>query len=339
MVIRVEDKQNIVNNYNKSGLSKAIIFVVSISLILGAYLMSSVLIKRGKEKEYIVESHCDVIRFIESAEVTDKEIVISGWCFYTDVDTEQNKVQVFLRNVEDEADEIWLDVESVIRKDVDEYYDCGVDYSHSGFRANKELKKISLEGKNYEILIKLTYLADKVMKSGDSETVTQEKSVKTVSTYRYLSDGKLTALLPDDKPVHTESVLLNEIFEKGQPMLYQEEVDMYVYQYETKIYWVAGKGFNFEDDGTTIVRFLLGTTRPNLIPTKRKRQENGHDWDNSSFYFEVNELKDEATEQYRVAVCDILVEYPVTNIWTGYYVDPKWVWLAHLTPDIFDLGK
>lgn len=339
MVTKMKREQSIGNDNkkNRSNRNKVIIFVVSISLVLGAYLLSSVLIKRVKEKEYIVGTHNDLLRYIESVEVTGKELVISGWCFYTGADTEQNKVQVFLRNVEDETDTIWLDVDSVLRDDVDEYYDCNVDYRHCGFRASKELKKISLEGKNYEILVKLTYYADKAAKNDGEEAVKQEKYVKTVLTNRYLCDGVFTALLPEDELVRTESALLNEIIEKGQLMLYQKEADMYVYQYGTRMYWVAGKDFFFEEDGTTYIQFQLGTTRADRLP--EYRQENGWNWDNIGFVFEERELKDEATELYRITVRDIPIEYPITHFWTGYYTNSAWVWRVYRTPDIFELGK
>ena len=120
-------------------------------------------------------------------------------------------------------------------------------------------------------------------------------------------------------------------------MLYQRDADMYVYQYGTKMYWVAGKDFYLKESGKTTVQFQLNTTRSDLLPIER--QENGHDWDNISFYFEMNELKDEATELYRVAVCDIPTEYPITRFWTGYYADSEWIWKVYRTPDISKLSK
>lgn len=333
----MESKQRVENGKkNRSNLIKVIIFLVSMGIILGAYVWMRNSMQQGIDQRYELLEHNDLIRYIEGAEVIDGELVISGWCFYTGVDTEQNKVQVFLRNVEDEADTIWLDVEPVVREDVNDYYDCNVDYSHSGFRASKKLKKLPLEGKNYEIFIKLTYAVDKVVQNGEEE-VTQEKHVKTVTTNQYLCDGEFTALLPEDEPVRTESALLNEIFEKGQLMLCREDADMYVYQYGTKMYWIAGKEFCFEEDGTTHIEFQLGTTRADRLP--EIRQENGWNWDYIGFAFEDRELKDEATELYRVAVRDIPLEYPITHFWTGYYADSAWVWLVYRTPDISKLGK
>ncbi len=325
------------NEKKRSNLSKVIIFVTSMIPILGVYLLIGSLIQRTKDQEYIVKEHSDVIRYVESAEVIDKRLAISGWCFYPGVDSERNKIQVFLRNVEDETDTIWMDMESVIREDVNAYYDCDTDYRHSGFRASKKIKKVPLEGKTYEILIKLTYYVDKIEKYGKEEQVVQKEYEKTVLTNCYLCNGVLTALLPEDEPIQTESALLNEIFEKGRLMLYQRDADMYVYQYGTKMYWVAGKDFYLKESGKTTVQFQLNTTRSDLLPIER--QENGHDWDNISFYFEMNELKDEATELYRVAVCDIPTEYPITRFWTGYYADSEWIWKVYRTPDISKLSK
>lgn len=335
----MENEQRVENGNKKSRstLSKIIIFFVGMGIILGAYAWMRNIVQHGIDQRYELVEHNDLIRYVESAEVTDNELVISGWCFYTGVDTERNKVQVFLRNVEDEADTIWLDVEPVVREDVNNYYDCNVDYRYCGFRANKELKKISLEGKNFEILIKLSYEVEGIVKDGDKEVATQEKCVKTVLTNRYLCDGVFTALLPEDEPIQTESALLNEIFEKGQLMLYHKDADMYVYQYGTKMYWVAGKDFYFEEDGTTYIQFQLGTTRADRLP--KHRQENGWNWDNIGFVFEERELKDEVTALYRVTVCDIPTEYPITRFGTGYYTDSAWVWQVYRTPDISELSK
>lgn len=335
----MENKQAVANKNIKkqSNWSKVAICIVSSSLILCVYFLISNPIQRFKEQEYIVETNNHLIRYVESAEVTDGEIVISGWCFYTGVDSERNKVQVLLRNVEDETDTIWLDVEPVVREDVDAYFDCDVNYSHSGFRASKRLKNVLLAGKNYEILIKLTYYTDKVVKNSDKEKVVHEEVIKTVAAHRYLCDGVLAALLPEDEPVQSESAFLNEIFENGQLILYEEKANVYVYQYETKMYWIAEKDFYFEEDGTTYIQFQLDTTRTDRLP--EKRQEGGYDWDNIGFCFENNELKHEMTESYRVAVCNIPTEYPITHFWTGYYANSEWVWQVYRTPDISELSK
>ena len=103
------------------------------------------------------------------------------------------------------------------------------------------------------------------------------------------------------------------------------------------MYWIAGKDFFFEEDGTTYIQFHLSTTRVDRLP--EIRQENGHNWDNIGFIFEEKELKDEATELYRVAVHDIPLEYPITHFWTGYYSNSVWVWKEYRTLDISELVK
>ena len=168
------------NTQAPSVMYRIIIFVVSMSVILCAYFGISKIIQTEKEQEYTVGVYNNLIHYIEKAQVTDKELTISGWCFYAGVDSSRNKIQVFLKNVEDETDIVWLDVESVIRTDVDEYFNCEFDYSKTGFDATIKSKKVLLDEKNYEIFIKLTYFVDKVVQAGESEYIEEKEYIKTV---------------------------------------------------------------------------------------------------------------------------------------------------------------
>lgn len=314
-----------------------VFFIVSMCAILGAYFILRLHIAEEISHRYtVVEDKC-LIKFVEEASVEGDELTISGWCFYKDIDSKNQEIQIFLRNVEDDSEEIWLDVEQVNRADVHQYYDCAYDYSQTGFEARIETSELNLMEKDYEIFLKLNLVKESRMIGEISEKPVREDFIKTVSTKNYICDGLLTALEPnvDNEPVFTDSLNLNTIFDKGRLLVHREDYDMYVYQYEGMLYWVAGKDFFFEEDGTTYIQFQLDTSRIDKLPMCRL--ENEWYWDNIGFNFEEYEITEKGFTPYRVAAREIPVEYPVLCFWTGYNVNMAWVWEEYLNLDIREI--
>ena len=204
-------------------------------------------------------------------------------------------------------------------------------FGNTGFIGTTRLSKVDIENKNYEILIMLTYCDDtSAVEDKDKNAMNK----KTVTTNRYVCNGRYTALKPgtDKAPMRTDSEKLNKVFEEGQLLVYRDDVDMYIYQYENEIYWVAGKSFNFEEDGLTYIQYHLDTTRVDLLPENRVNANKY--WDSLRFVFESAECLDEGFYPYRVAVQSIPSEYPVTCFWTGYQIENNWVWREFLNLDI-----
>jgi len=309
---------------NEKRAYQVVFFVVSMCVILVLY--GGVSYKISYQKMITVTEDKNLVKYIEDVKFENEELSISGWCFYRNVDSNKSKIRVFLRNLADENDIIWLDTQRVARDDVDAYYGGTVDYSQTGFVASKNLKKRNVEMNSYEIMITFAY--DEELTGKNSKEV-----MKTVATNRYIHNGFLSALrLEEDvEPVRGIADEFNEILENGQLLVHRDDYGMYIYQYKGKIYWIAENKFYFEEDGTTTIQYQLDTTRFDKLPIYRT--ENNWFYDNLGFAFEHKEIIVSGIP-YRVAVSDIPTSYPVTGIETGYYTNSQWIWREYLNLDI-----
>jgi len=309
------------------------VFVVSMCIVLGLYAGVGKIIQTSKSHQYTVIEDNNLIRYIEGISITKGKLKINGWSFYKNVGSNRVKCQLFLRNVEGE-EVVWLDTKQVEREEVNQYFDCEYDYRLAGFEASTKLKALNIDENNYEIFIKLTYTksSNAIMEENVVDTVYE----KTVSTKRYISGGMLTASYPKTtQDIDCESEVMKEILKNGCQLAYNEDGDMYIFQYQDKLYWIAGEKAYFEDDGSTLIQVSYETTRPDKLPSVRI--ENNWDWDNVSFVFEQNEIKDKTIYPYRIEVQEIPKQYPVTYLGTGYYRGSQLIWEEYQNLDIIEL--
>lgn len=325
----MEKVKRLFRNLSEKRSYQIVFFVVSMCVVLGMYVGVHAKIAIQKAHEYTIgQDRRGLIKYIEDVEIEGDVIKISGWCLKKGINSGDQKIQVFLRNLEDENDVVWMEVERIDRDDVNDYYDCSYDYSQTGFEARANIREVDFQEKDYEIFLKVSYV-DKEREN--------KKAVSTVSSRRYIVDGALTTIASevDKEPVKTASTELNTIFDNGQLLLYREDFDIYVYQYDGKIYWVAGEKFFFEEDATTYIQYQLDTSRIDKLP--KSRLENEWYWDNMGFAFEEYEITEKGFTPYRVAVREIPTEYPVLCFWTGYHVD-TWIWEEYLNLDIREVN-
>ncbi len=109
----------------------------------------------------------------------------------------------------------------------------------------------------------------------------------------------------------------------------QPDYHCWVYQIGSELYWVVDRDFNFEEDGSTYIKYQLWTTQTDRLPASRLT--NGHFWDNIGGYFEDYEIKGDFG-RCRVMRREIPKEYAVTSIVTGYHKSGKWVWKSYFRP-------
>lgn len=311
---------------NETRKKEILIFLFYMSVVLLMYAFISHVIERKKYYEYDITENNKVIKMVEDVIVQGDELVINGWCFYLNSDCSQNKVQVFLKNINDESDIIWLNVTSHNREDIEKYYKGTGKYLHSGFTARTKIKNKEIDLEEYEIFIKLSY-QDKNDNSAKNEQVV------TVSTKQYLCNGILTRKNPKDNISLTETISdkFNAILYEGQMLAHNEKLDMYIYQYDNKLLWIAGNKFPFEEDGFTQIQLQFDTTREDLLPEVRLVE--GWKWDDKRFNFEVYEWT-ENTVPYRVAEIGIPMEYPVAGVLSGYHNGKEWIWKESFNLDI-----
>ena len=262
----------------------------------------------------IIEDDFSWVFQVDSVEVKDGEVVLlSGFAFELDADATEGAFEIILQDIES-GKNYFPKMEYVERKDVNEYFGCEYDYFQSGFNATIKVKKVDLENKSYEVLLRMA----------DERTVYQTGTYISNGELMYVNPGRFVAL-------EVAGTDLEKIIRNGVLKVYRPEYGMYVYQYDGMLYWIAEEGYKFEENGLTCMEYQLSTTQPFRLPADRF--ENGWLWDNRRFYFEKEELKNNMLGEYRVAVTELPREYSITDIQVGYYVNGQgWIWNQKFHP-------
>lgn len=250
---------------------------------------------------------------VDSIETEGNEVVLRGFAFELDKDAEEGAFEIVLVDIET-GKRYFPKMEYVGREDVNKYFLCEHEYVQSGFKATLKAKKLDLEEKHFEVLLRM---------AGEQ---------RTYRTGTHISKGSLMYTNPKEYvPLDVAGTDLEEIVEEGILRVYRPDYGMYVYQYEGELYWIAEEDYGFVN-GDTSVQYQLDTTQVNKLP--QNRLENEWYWDNLGFGFAGRELNDIETGKYRVAKKYLPVEYSIEKIWTGYY-DDKWIWKQDFRPYYF----
>lgn len=281
------------------------VFLVLMAACFLTYLVSVNLIREVRRKAFEpVPDNFSWMYQLESAEIQGKQVVLSGWAFQLNIDSQPGSFEIILQNVST-GKAYYPDMDYFPREDVNDYFLCEYDYVESGFRASIEKKRLDLDNTVYEILLR------------------PEGSRKAYSSGIYYASGEIQYANPKEfVALKTEGTDLETITEDGILRVYRPDVGMYVYQYKGELYWIADQKYGFVE-GDTSIQFQMDTTQINQLPEIRRK--NNWFWSNIGFSFKKNELTEWNTGQYRVAKCPIPTDYSVTRIWTGNYID-GWVW-------------
>ena len=304
----------------KNHKMKIVTCVVLSSIIIALYFILDSIVPI--KVNYIISNDMNLINQIEKVSIEDNIINISGYAFILDMNSDDTKISILLRGV-NEGKEIWTDVKQTFRADVNSYFNSDNKYENTGFYASIEEKKLDID-ECYEIIVKLKYVTSTA--NTDMQN-TGNNASKTVSANRYIMNGELYSYNPyklDQSDMKTTSKLLREVFTSGQLCFYQKNVGMYVYQYDGRLYWVANKEFVFAEDRKTRIPYYAYTSQTDKIPENSIQ----YGFDYLDFYFEEYEYNGENTAPYRIAIRDIPDTYPISYIITGVYdtVNSEWLW-------------
>ena len=169
---------------------------------------------------------------IDSIEEQNGKIRITGWAFAQKQDAIPNNFEVILHNIET-GNNIYPRMLSVSREDVNDYFLCEYDYTESGFTAILPSKK--LEEGTYEVLLR------------------PSKERRAYALGIYYKDGRMTFVHPDSfVSLDVEGTDLETVVEDGVLRVYRPDFDIYVYQYEGALYWIAGKNYGFIDNDSYV---------------------------------------------------------------------------------------
>lgn len=292
----------------KKTLIQTLICVSLLCVIWGGYLLIRIY---GTDR--ILDVRLDNFSWVyqvDSMKIEEGELVLQGFAFECDKDSKKGNFEIVLQDI-DTGKRYFPTMNYVEREDVNNYFLCEYDYLQSGFVAEIEVRKLDLEKRNYEVLLKV------------------EGKQKTYQTGTYLSMGELMYTDPTKyRALDVAGTDLEKIVEQGVLRVYRPDYGMYVYQYEGELFWIAELGYGFVD-GDSYIQYQLDTTQINNLP--QHRLENNWFWDNLGFWFAGHELYDIETGKYRVASKRLPVEYSVEKIWTGNY-DGEWIWVQYFRP-------
>ena len=308
--------------------------IAIVLVLLVGFIVINEQIRQNRENSFKPITDNNMFAYqIDEITIEEQDLVIRGWFFelkkYRNTEREthaRNKLGILLYNIDNEFEKdlagyikpqmgVSMRVDFFERSDVNEYFKCEYDYSSCGFEARIEKSNLDLMNEVYQIIFKPDY----------------EKTDGILSN-TYIDKGKLCYVNPQKKiQIEVLGTDLEKVVNNGVCVASNKDNKIAIYQYNWKLYWIAEKGYNFDEDGSTYIQYQIGTTQFHKLPSGRT--DNGWYWDNIGTDFENNEITNTMNcGEYRVYVRDIPIDYSVTGIETGYYNNGKWEWYEFVRP-------
>ena len=282
----------------------AVVFVI---LMLGFVAFSCIYCKDTKaqnQKQYDAEK--EFYFEVDELAISDGKMMMKGSCFiYEEAAAKSQNYTILLKSLSTGETKRLRTETKLKRQDVGGYFACEYDYSECGFEAG--LEELDLTD-DYEIFVRW-------------------KLKGTWTTGLYLIDGQVSHVKArQDFGEIFQGTHMEDVIRDGICLADNEVGHCWIYQYQDKLFWIAGPKYVFEPDGKTKFFCHLWTTQTERLP--QHRLDNGWLWDNIDFVFERNEVEGSFGD-YRVAVSQLPSEYAVICVATG---DFKGVWKECFRP-------
>lgn len=255
---------------------------------------------------------------IDSAEIKDDCLNLSGFFFI--YEENPSPVKIFLRSTSTGKIRQMETHYGIERKDVQDYFSGKTDFTKTGFTASGAVEPDC----EYEVLIKWPWripLSSFVYVQGENIHYIANKDFsapKIKDMFWDTPDNKKKANASEkagNPDAATEGTsYLSEIVEKGTPLVYRKEEECWIYQYSSALYWIAGRGFDFEQDGSTPLRHRFWTIQADRLAPDGLNIDVPHEKIEGTF--EEYEIYGDFGP-YRIAKIGLPKEYTVTWIVAG----------------------
>jgi len=257
----------------------------------------------------IVDNQYNWIYQIETCEIENAQMTISGWAFEPDSDLKRAEYEIILQDIST-GSLYYPKMTYNKRADVASYFNCDNDFSQSGFQASYDIEGISSKNQVFRVLIR-----------GNN------RSVYCIDAF--ICNGIITRVNPltYSRPELTGTEL--EFLNDGGALLACEPTyGVYIYQYGWDIYWIIEKD---KIENETYLQYHLNSLQKSKFT--KEQLNNGFYYDSRGFKFVYNEKPSLRTEQYKVAVKSLPAEYSVAWIRTGNYTtEQNWNWKKEFLP-------
>lgn len=295
----------------RGSITKQLFFcMISLFLIILLYIAAMFEIKNTK---YIcsIENRGkavsqDVIFEIEKMKVGTKEIEISGWIAWNNVDWKWLSI-VLQDNISSEM--VICKAELVERLDVDDCFDMSREMKCSGFKAVINSEKLKKDT-SYELLLDISY----------KEVNVEDRSVYSgikISTDRFIYNAMEYAYNPLEYV--QPNIELNDVIQSGRVCDYSREYGTWIYLYENKIYWIIDSEKIPPLEDTPSIPILMFVNRDDLVPEEQLEEYIMRGYIYDEIYLNESHYFDKDSSKYYVVSYELPREYPITYIQTGPY--------------------
>lgn len=313
-------KKSLWEQLQESKWKQVLFFMVSMGVLAGIFLPVNSYLRVVREKDIVenlnVSTDFDIWFGLDEVKVREEGLNFSGW--HLRKNSKISRVRLILNAIDGSDAKIYF-AENVRRKEAEEYFEADWEVGSSGFSVEVPAEEIELD-KTYEVQLVLYYDKEFVME----DEVEIEEAYNKINTGWYLYNGELYRYDPVvfyEPRVKDEE--LQKVIEEGILRAYDLEYQLWIYQYENKIYYIAKPELSSLEEAQIGFPVMLWTNKPELLPEHRIQ----HGFDHLGFYYEDESYQRDGILPYYVRVVSLSDKYPTTYLITGLYnsVEEKWL--------------
>ena len=306
-------KESVFKKIENNILLQVVFFVVSMAVIVGAYVVIVGHVNSLGNEKAIREAEegqdYNVLANVEEVETDGERITISGWGFR--LDSVNEEVYLVLKEL-GTNEEIILKTTSFEKEEVEDFFNSEFDFETVGFATDVKKEKLNTGG-CYELLIGLCY-----------EDERGEQACK-ISLGQYLYDGELYRYNPKGfkEPQISDKDMLR-VIDGGTLLTFDMKNKLWIYEYAGNLYYILDADYGSLKEENIGIPVMPHTSKIGLLPENRRQ----YGFDHIGTYYENVEYQKDGVLPYQVVKVNLPNEYPITYIDTGLYDNTRKEWIC-----------